>query len=166
MTKLSQCKYDFLIFFFNLGFYAGNWETTSQEKIMWREENLCKHNSEWNSVMLLAAHVKCSWKDLCFHAHQGLAPADHWVSDNSPSDFSDALKQQPGSETQHQAARPELWAQPWPEPSSLWEIHAASPMERGVTCQFAPSASSLNSPSLSWHTKAFVLGVFLSAIMI
>lgn len=95
MTKLSQCKYDFKFFFFKLGFYAGNWETTSQEKIMLREENLCKHNLEWNSVMFLAAHVKCTWKELCFHAHQGLAPPDHWVSDNSPSDFSDALKQQP-----------------------------------------------------------------------
>lgn len=77
MTKLSQCKYDLFLFFFNLGFYAGNWETTSQEKIMLREKNLCKHNLEWSSVMFLAAHVKCSWKELCFHAHQGLAPPDH-----------------------------------------------------------------------------------------
>lgn len=40
----------FTFFFccFNLGFYAGNWETTSQEKIMLREKkkNICQHNSE------------------------------------------------------------------------------------------------------------------------
>lgn len=139
MTKLSQCKYDLLIyFFFNLGFYAGNWETTSQEKIMLREENLCKHSLAWNSVMFLAAHVQCTWKELCFHAHQGLAPPDHWVSDNSPSDFSDALKQQPGLWIWQQAARAQLWARSWPDPSSLGEIHAAFTWREGWSVSLLP----------------------------